>query len=97
MKGAVINTRAKEQHHSASYPRGILMIYSVKGKLTVEEMSNEAIDKFGTQHGLIVNHTRETIIDKVIEYFNSTLRPGEHKRILKHKYYTFNSTFYKKI
>lgn len=40
--------------------------------------------------------TNEDVIIKVIEFFNSTLRPNENKRVLKHRYFTYNTTFYKK-
>ncbi len=96
MQGAIINTRIKEQTHAADFPRGILMIYSIKGKICQEEMSNEDIERYANRHNLF-GLSKEDIIDKVIENFNNTLRPDENKRILKYKYLTYNATFYKKI
>ena len=92
-----INIRKKRQVIEESFPVGITAIYSNGGKDIEEFHSNEDIQRFRDRHDVHNAITDQGVILLIYKYFNDTLRPGEKRRIVKARFYTYKAHYYRKI
>lgn len=92
-----INPRKQKQTIYSNTFIGVHIVYKDKIKSNEEEITNDAIDRFIIRHKLDKNLNPVEVVKKMIEYYNSTLRPGESKRVLTSVFYIYNSKSYKKL
>lgn len=92
-----INYRKQTQVIHETKCIGIHFVFRSNKILGEEEVLDEAIERFRIRHNLDKLLSVIEIVQKMIDYYNSTLRKGEYKREIISIFYIYNSKSYKKI